>query len=368
MQKAVLYTHHVTPIFTKLNLLGLLHIAYSSRYGIPVGIEPLGGYDYAVNILTVGEERLKSDLAEVMKTQGAELKMRINKVPYSHGRSGALRTIISALNEARRGEIEKFVDGLLRPRHHDVRLRGSGSPSLLLAPDLGKFSSSSIPYEYKYPDLCDVTVNGREYSICTATAAVGFENCSFKMGVESEGDIVKYLCAFASARGGVSASVTRALYWIGRRLSWLTHSIERVPEQRGLSTVGLLALLSPIVKDAARSADALSQLELNIYSLEREPMRPWMYCRDVVVVSLERVARLPDLLAGAMLAQAHSLRGLVENAPEFFNLLGEFLLSGDDTLYIEALRVLASLIHEPEHKVPGWVKSVAGFVLEHGSR
>ncbi|MEM1731511.1 MAG: hypothetical protein QXY26_10370, partial [Ignisphaera sp.] len=50
-----LYTHYVTPIFTKLNLLGLLHTIFNSVQVIPRRVEFMG-YNYVVEILTYKTE------------------------------------------------------------------------------------------------------------------------------------------------------------------------------------------------------------------------------------------------------------------------------------------------------------------------
>lgn len=368
MKVLALYTHYVTPIFTKLNLLGLLHIAYNLRHGATIGVEPVGEYSYAVKILTADENGLKKDLIETLREQGVRLRNVINKAPYSYAQPKVLEKTIEMLNKGGIS-INQLVNSLLNLQSHDMRVQTSGSPSLVLAPDLGKFSSSRIPYEGKYPNLYDVRVGKEGLSLCTILSAIGFENCSFKMGqVDKRGEIIRYMCAFVVNRGNASISIARALYWIGRRFSSLSTNFERLSEQQSLSTTGLLALLSPIIKDAVQSTDTLSRLELNIYSLEREARRPWAYSRNMVVMNLENVALMPNSLAGALLAKVSNLRVLVEQIPEFFNLLGEYLLSRDDTLYVESLRTLASLLHERETKVPGWVKGVASFILEHGAR
>ncbi|MEM4584285.1 MAG: hypothetical protein QW607_11535 [Desulfurococcaceae archaeon] len=398
-----LYTHYVTPIFTKLNLLGLLHTIFNSVQVIPRRVEFMG-YNYVVEILTYKtEEEAVNDLLKAIKKCGEELHKAVvikelhetskenvdNKrkkkkrrtegelqlrFPYRCAKSETLKTSIQDLRNISLTVLE-FKKVFCEQHLHDNRGIKGKAPPLLLAPDLGKFSSAKIPYENRYPNAMDtklaITSGDRrksgEMSLCTAMAVLGFEFCSFNLGFPLRKNLdAKYVVAFPSTQTDLDMVATRILYWIGRRFAWLTKVFEyRFRELEGLSIPGVYALLSPIVKDVSQSIKVLSELELTIYTVERDVDNwQWTYARDIASIELEYVSRLPNSIAGAMLANISSLKLLVEYVPGFFELLGEYMLSGDKILYIEALRSLASILHRKD--VPPQVKSVARDVLEHG--
>jgi hypothetical protein len=83
-------------------------------------------------------------------------------------------------------------------------------------------------------------------------------------------------------------------------------------------------------------------------------------------MGLDRVELMPDGISSVLLANMNRLRDLIINVPEFFNLLGEYMLSGNDIIYVESLRILASALHDKD--VPNSVKAVIREVLEHGAR
>ncbi|MEM4844617.1 MAG: hypothetical protein QXU08_09440 [Ignisphaera sp.] len=397
-----LYTHHVTPVFTKLNLLGLLHIIFNSIQVIPRRVDFMG-YNYVVEILTYKTEKeVVNDLLEAMKKCGKELyeavvveelheaskeivdnerkkKRRAEgelqlRFPYNYTkRSETLKTSVQNFRNISL-TVPEFSKIFCEQRLHDNRSNRGKAPPLLLAPDLGKFSSAKIPYEDGYPDVMDTEITSVDrgksvkISLCTAVAVLGFEFCSFNLGFPlRKNPDVKCVVAFPSTQTGLDMVTTRILYWIGRRFAWLTKVFGyRVRGLEELSITGVYALLSPIVKDVSQSIRVLSELELTIYTVERDTdIWQWTYARDIASIELEHVSRLPNSIAGAMLANLFNLKSLVEYVPEFFNLLGEYMLSGDKVLYIEALRSLASVLHRKD--VPSRVKSVARVILEHGS-
>ncbi|MEM4006644.1 MAG: hypothetical protein QXT92_03165 [Nitrososphaerota archaeon] len=400
-----LYTHYVTPIFTKLNLLGLLHTIFNSVQVIPRRVEFMG-YNYVVEILTYKtEEEVVNDLLKAIKKCGEELHKAVvvkelhkaskenvdNKrkkkkhsanvelelrLPYKYAESKTLKTSVQNLKDINLTVLD-FKKIFCEQHLHDNRGTEGKAPPLLLAPDLGKFSSAKIPYEKRYPNAMDtklaITSGDRrksgEMSLCTAMAVLGFGFCSFNLGFPLRKNLdAKYVVAFPSTQTDLDMVATRILYWIGRRFAWLTKVFEyRFRELEGLSIPGVYALLSPIVKDVSQSIKVLSELELTIYTVERDVKRDksvWTYARNIANIELEYVSRLPNSIAGAMLANISSLKLLVEHVPDFFELLGEYMLSGDKILYIEALRSLASILHRKD--VPPQVKSVARDILEHG--
>ncbi|MEM4514545.1 MAG: hypothetical protein QXZ41_08560, partial [Ignisphaera sp.] len=255
-----LYTHYVTPIFTKLNLLGLLHTIFNSVQVIPRRVEFMG-YNYVVEILTYKtEEEAVNDLLKAIKKCGEELHKAVvikelhetskenvdNKrkkkkrrtegelqlrFPYRCAKSETLKTSIQDLRNISLTVLE-FKKVFCEQHLHDNRGIKGKAPPLLLAPDLGKFSSAKIPYENRYPNAMDtklaITSGDRrksgEMSLCTAMAVLGFEFCSFNLGFPprkksdakepKKPDVVKYVVAFPSTQTDLDMVATRILYWI----------------------------------------------------------------------------------------------------------------------------------------------------------
>ncbi|MET1101038.1 MAG: hypothetical protein ABWW69_00970, partial [Pyrodictiaceae archaeon] len=155
------------------------------------------------------------------------------------------------------------------------------------------------------------------------------------------------------------------LYWIGRRLSYFSRAIGfSFGDRYELSSAGLLAFLAPIIRDAVQSTTVLERLELNIYEVEIEGVKQSV--RLLYSESLGRVDLLPSNLVAAMLTRIRELKDLAAEVPEFFNTLGEYLVSGDETLYVESLRTLASAMHSPrKSKKSDEVREVARYILSH---
>jgi len=358
-----LYTHYVTPTFAKLNLLGLLHSVNSARTAVVLGVEDLG-YNYAVVVASTEQGRLLESLAGAIEKERGIL-MKIEKAEVKEGKGarrkegeeeerpvihGGVRVRWELLRGTAKDYYVVMAEGgqpelsagdmktVLEEAFHDRRRSGGGSPSLALAPELGKFSTASIPYVSKYPSVHDKG----GFSTCTLLALIGWACCTFTWRIPEGGGEERYTFAYPAPRMSLSYGEARMLYWLGLRFSMLSRPFVGLWRGRLLSTLGLLALLSPAVKDVVSTVATLSKLELNIYTLEYRGGRTAV--RNMSSMRLDIVERFPAELAGAMLARARELPRLVEYAPEFFELLGEYLVTGNDQTYTEALRELAPLV------------------------
>jgi hypothetical protein len=395
-----LTTHIVTPVFAKLNLLGLLHIVHSTGKAIPIKINPVGdiyelhvyssqGFEeeFVKTLISIAKQMLRS--SEPQDEEKAKRKQKKRKQEmtgrkriviewfevdqrylYSGSAATALLNSIENLISASNYSYSDLIELLMKATRHDMR-SGGKSPTLLLAPDLGKYSTAQIPYDSKYPNIVDKKLNRKEdLYLCTAISLIGL-HAGFKLRVIAKNFDDVYI-AIPSPRKQLSGLRTSMLYWIGRRLSFLSQKIGAISTLKregrfSLSMPGLYAVLSPVIKDCVTSSSMLSAFEVVIYRITLEKGRGGgQYVRDFVSMGLDRVELLPDGISSVLLANINRLRDLIINVPEFFKLLGEYMLSGDDTMYVESLRVLASALHDRD--ISNNVKAVIREVLEHGTR
>jgi len=344
-----LYTHYVTPTFAKLNLLGILHVVHLAKSALTLGVEALG-YNYAVIVgASVKQNKLLESLADAIQRERGNL-LRIERGRFAmYSGTEISRELLRGVAEDYGKQIAErsqpwpmlnasSMGAVLGETLHDRRKAGGGSPSLVLAPELGKYSTAGVPYSSGYPSIYD----SGKFSACTLLALVGWSCCTFGWRVVTGKGEERYLFSYPAPRMSLSYGEARMLYWLGLRFSMLSRPFVRLWRGRPLSTLGLLALLSPAVKDVVSTVATLSKLELNVYMLEYRGGRTAI--RDMDSIRLDIVDRFPAELAGAMLARARELPRLVEYAPEFFELLGEYLVTGNDQTYTEALRELAPLV------------------------
>jgi hypothetical protein len=108
----------------------------------------------------------------------------------------------------------------------------------------------------------------------------------------------------------------------------------------------------------------LGSLELTLFKIVLEDQK--QYVRNLVAIGMDSIYLFPDNLVQALLAEIESLGSLVSYVPDFFNLVGEYMLSGNDSIYIEALRVLASALQD--RSIPSDVKRVISGILEYAAR
>jgi hypothetical protein len=391
-----LTTHIITPVFAKLNLLGLLHIIHNTNKTIPFKINSVGDI-YEVYIYTKQgfEEEFVKTLVNITKQmlrhsepQGREKAKRKKRKQetterknivvewfevdqrfiYSGNKPTTLLESVENLINASNYSYNDLIELLMRPIRHDTRSSSGKSPTLLLAPDLGKYSTAQIPYVNRYPNIIDGNLDEKDIYLCTAVSLIGL-HAGFKSTIISTNAVDTYI-AIPSPRTSLRTLHVSALYWIGRRLSFLSQKVNRIDTRRkeerfSLSIPGLYAVLSPIIKDCITSSETLKAFEVTIYRITSEIKRG-QYVRDFVNMGLDRVELMPDGISSVLLANINRLRDLIINVPEFFNLLGEYMLSGNDIIYVESLRILASALHDKD--VPNSVKAVIREVLEHGAR
>jgi len=363
-----LYTHYVTPTFAKLNLLGILHVVHLAKSALTLGVEALG-YNYAVIVgANINQNRLLESLADVIQRERGNLLRTEGGRFVRYNGTQIHRVLLRGAAEdygeqmAKRSQpwpmlTASNMGAILGEALHDRRKSGGQSPSLVLAPELGKYSTADVPYSSGYPSIYD----SGKFSACTLLALIGWLCCTFSWRVSTGEGEERYLFAYPAPRTSLNYGEARMLYWLGLRFSMLSRPFAGLWYARPLSTLGLLALLSPVVKDVVSTVATLSKLELNIYTLEYRGGRTAV--RDMSSIRLNIVERFPAELAGAMLARARELPRLVEYAPEFFELLGEYLVTGNDQTYTEALRELAPLVSSEQN-----VAGLVGFLLKHTRR
>ncbi|ADM27734.1 hypothetical protein Igag_0918 [Ignisphaera aggregans DSM 17230] len=394
-----IYTHYVTPTYSKYNLLGMLHVASRFRTAIIRRVR-VHGYTYTVELLTDKSEReLAQDLAETVQRERREIVRAEGKryramdgfgfvcqssgtdpyfnapavcryIEYLTGKETSLSTVSKSgkgRKSTQASESEVF-SSIFAERIHDKRSSTGKSPSLILAPELGKYATSGIPYEGGlYPDVGD----SGGASACLLFALIGWACCSFKWEIAEERRS-HHVFAYVAPKDYLGHAEAKALYWIGRRLAYVTSLFvsyagrEASEVKEKLSTLGILAMLSPVIRDVAESADILSKLELNIYTHSFEGGRHSIRIAGAFGLDRVDVRLLPSRLVGAMLAYVNHLPKLVFEVPSFLNTLGEYLVSGNDVLYIEALRELASVLSDRETSED--TKWMARVLLQNAGR
>lgn len=351
-----LYTHTVTPTFSKLGLLGLLSLAFSSKKVLPVSVETTRRGGYKVALLVPDGEDAENDLSDAMRYSVERInsgweKLRLPKP--DNLRTSPIDSTLEHINNA-----QQLLEYLKKEESHDKRTRAGKSPGLLLAPELGKYSSSQIPYEQAYPNLYD----SKGVSACSLTAFLGWIVSTFK--TRTDRGLVVVFPSPRSERLGYTE--TKILYWLSRRLAMFADMLGFnivAPLGKGgfgLSLPGILAYISPVVRDTTESGDVLSLLDIVTYTLEFDG-KVWV-SRGLSSIPMHVFTRMPAELASVLLARLTGSRYLASEAPEFFNTLGEYMLSGDTSLYTEALRILASIVAS-EGKYQGGTVSVAREIL-----
>jgi len=365
-----LRTHYLTPTFTKLNLLGLLHTAWASPYTAPVSLEQRG-HGFSVKVRTT-DARLatRSLFDELLQALNSHTVRELVDKASRHAlepltRYSYVGNQIDSINkhaQGTRNNIEDFKNIICSERVHVRKSGKGGSPTLILAPDLGKFSTAGLPYKGVYPDATDH--EKLKISVCTLLALTGLAFCALR-AVFIEETKRNIYCAFLSPFASLGYREIRALYWSGRRLSALSpHFWEtgRSPP----STLALFAALSPVILDASpRGAVQHAEFVTYVVTVERNKQ----YVRSQESLWAGYAARLPVDLAGAMLARLSDIPRLLVHAPDFFNLLGEYLTTGDDRIYLEALRELASSVHSlKREKSTENLSRTAAFLLSRAAR
>jgi len=413
-----IYTHYVTPTYSRYNLLGILYIANKLREAIIRGVR-VYGYTYTVELLTDKSERelmwdlmnsVQRERGEIVKAEGKRYKAIdgfnfacqssgtdpyfnapsvCRYIEYLADKESSLATVSKSRKSGKPAQAseDEVFGSIFVERIHDKRSRSGSSPSLILVPELGKYATSKIPYEDAlYPDVGDSS----GVSACLLLALIGWACCSFKWEIveknEKEGEkkarrkdekqLEKgkrhHVFAYIAPTSDLRYAEARALYWIGRRLAYMTTLFVDYADRRGgevkerLSTLGILALLSPVIRDAAESAEILSKLELNIYTHSYEGGRHSIRVSGAFGLDRVDVRLLPSRLVGAMLAYVNHLPKLVFEVPSFLNMLGEYLVSGNDSLYVEALRELASALSDRE--TSEGTKWIARVLLQSAER
>ena len=162
-----LYTHYVTPTFAKLNLLGILHTVRLAKTTVTLGVKTRG-YNYAVVVgVSTDQNRLLESLAGAIERERGNL-LRIEETKEEREEKGRKWFVPRGGTkigwELLRGVAEKYgekmakegqpwpelsadsMGAVLGEAFHDRRRAGGGSPSLALAPELGKYSTASIPH------------------------------------------------------------------------------------------------------------------------------------------------------------------------------------------------------------------------------
>jgi len=374
------YTHHVTPTYNRYNLLGILHVANKLRTAIIQSVQ-VYGYTYAVELLTnknihdlaqdlmnaIQMEReviLKTDGKNYESTDGFDFtcgslfnaNLVCDYVKYLASRGSSTLAIS-----------ESVIETLFTEMKHDKRSSKGSSPSLILAPELGKYTTSRIPYEGdRYPNVKDSS----NFSMCLLLALIGWACCSFKWGIVEEGGR-HHIFAYVAPKDGLRYIEAKILYLIGRRLAYMTSFFSKTSrrsyEARGeLSTIGILALLSPVIRDVAESVETLSKLELNIYTHSFEGRGHSIRIAGAFGLDRVNVRLLPSRFVGVMLAEASALPKLAFEIPSFFNILGEYLVSENDVLYVEALRELVSALNN--ENISPTTKRLAELLLRNAVR
>jgi len=392
-----LYAHHVTPTYTKYNLLGILHIANGLRKAIIRRVRVLYGYTYAVELLAeASDEELIQDLidslqaerGEIVKAEGRHYRTEdgfrfvcrssgsdpyfnatsvCRYVEYLSGKAPSLPAVGRSGKSKSSAQVPEadVLRSVLEMRAHDKRSSSGGSPSLILAPELGKYSRSEIPYRSSYPDISDY--GGA--SACLLFALIGWACCSFKWEIAEE-NASHHVFAYVAPKVDLEYFEAEALYQIGRRLAYMTTLLARAGRsgeaRERLSTHGILALLSPAIRDVTESAELLSKLELNVYTHSFEGGRHSVRAAGAFGLVSVDVKLLPSRLVGAVLAYIRYLPALVSEVPSFFNILGEYLTSGNDALYVEALRELAVALSDDG--VSRKAKRMATVILKNAVR
>ena len=377
-----LRTHYLTPTFTKLNLLGLLHTAWESPYIVPVSLEQKG-HGFSVEARTTNHQlaarNLFDELLQALNSPAVGETMKLGPLARYEYVNNQIEDIKNHTQEIRNA----FQD-IIQQEYVHVRKSGEGgSPTLLLAPDLGKYSTATLPYRGIYPDATDYELPEKGsskkrkkpgISVCTLLALVGFTFCTFRAyftGREradrgrGRGGSYSIHCAFLSPFTRLGYSEIRALYWSGRRLSAISSPLFQRVEESPPSTLGLFAALSPVILDASPRG-TLQRMEFVTYVLTKEGNK--QYVRSMDSLWAGYATRLPEDLVGAMLAELGNIPRLLAQAPDFFNVLGEYLISGDDRIYLEALRELASSIHSLKQKKLTDLSRTASFLLSHAAR
>jgi len=380
MRVVRLSTHIVTPTFSKLNLLGLLHIVSNTPSSLVHRIV-VAGEHYELYLLVGSHfedeliQALRSAANSIVCREGSQASssqiiqienFRILKQLFTETlrRSIDIESLIASANR------DAILRSLREPVRHDTRTTSvKRSPSLLLAPELGKYSTARMPYEDAYPQLDD-RIDNKEAYLCTFIALLGLY-ASFKLEVQTKRDKKKSVrelyIAIPAPRTHLHGLRASVLYWTGRRLAWLSQQLLRslrIGEEENwqVSVPGFVALVSPVIKDATTSM--LGSLELTLFKIVLEDQK--QYVRNLVAIGMDSIYLFPDNLVQALLAEIESLGSLVSYVPDFFNLVGEYMLSGNDSIYIEALRVLASALQD--RSIPSDVKRVISGILEYAAR
>ncbi len=378
-----LHTHFVTDTFSKLNLLGLMEIAWNSPYVIPEEVMR-GPYGYRLVLRTTDASRaftsLVQNLGSVIERREIDEVLGLLRYAFVKNNVDGVRKLVRG-NEGQQALAQALQQaGVIHSRGASKK----GSPTLFLAPDLGKFGTYKIPYESSYPNPLD-NVGDQRISLCTVLSLIGFSFRTFRMTITRRGT-QRHACALLAPVSRLGYRGVRILYSISGRLAEYSRiseeALRRLARGRGggeegeiaePSSLAILAFLAPVLKDAAPyTGSGLEGIEIVLYSVTIEGGKQYVrkqYVRELVLQPARYVANLPDALAGAMLARYKELPALLLKAPDFFNTLGEYLVSGDERLYVEALRELASFVHQASSdRNSAWLSKPARFLLRNSSR
>ncbi|MCD6509750.1 MAG: hypothetical protein J7L11_05100 [Thermoprotei archaeon] len=352
-----LYTHSITNTFSALNLLGYLYLIKESGAGVIKGVYPEAGW-YRIEVLTNSKEWLLERLEKGLKEAVARAiikgeKERISFGSFTYNVNRYVKKLKSVLDSIGEIGIKNLEDVIFRPRHHG-REGGrvskpaiTGSPSLFLAPELGKYATSGVLYVSKYPRF--------DYA-CISISYVGLRYMTFNLRFRRE-RVDHYLIVAPSVVAPLNYFEARSFYTICRSISILSRITSRAigrafkrkkqEEERalGLSSIGFFVLLSPYFKEIASLEESLGKLRLVEYIVEQSDR---MAVRLFNSFPLSGVRRLPDSLAGEFLTNPERLASLALEAPEYFHLLGEYLLTGHHETYINAMRTLARVLSNGE--------------------
>jgi len=349
-----------------------LHTAWASPYTAPVSLEQRG-HGFSVKVRTTDARLATRNLFdELLRALRSHTVRELVDKASGHALEPLIRysyvgNQIESINKHAQGirnNIEDFKNIICSERVHTRKSGKGGSPTLILAPDLGKFSTADLPYKGVYPETADH--EKLEISVCTLLALTGLAFCTFRaVFIERAKRERNIYCAFLSPFASLGYREIRALYWSGRRLSALSPRFWRI-ERSPPSTLALFAALSPVILDAFPRG-AVQHAEFVTYAVTVE--RNKQYVRSQESLWAGYAARLPVDLAGAMLAKLSGIPQLLVHAPDFFNLLGEYLTTGDDRIYLEGLRELASSIHSlKREKSTEDLSRTASFLLSHAAK
>jgi len=363
MNRVTLYTHFVSNVYAKLNLLGLLHVIEQCPKTAAYRIYPaVSGYAVEVLCCAGWEKAFAQTLCKEVK----KLKINTNNLSIEHegffvqkGCTSYLPKSLKALAEL--SNPEEIANSLQKPTIHT---RGSGreAPGLLVAPETGKYVTSSLPYRSIYFDLKDDC----GIRACLLLAYLGWAIGSFKLLIMK--NTIKYIFAVPSLRYASDRSTVERFYTLAKMLQSASHLIGYRLRKSGnesdvpLSQVAILALVSPFVREVFYMREnLLHDLELTIYVLE---FTKSLAIRNYTSVPLGAVGQLDYHLASALLAYFADLHLLVAESAEFFELLGEYLITGNKLFYVEALRELASCYAKLTTSADKrYAASIAKFIL-----